>query len=210
MAITDSTTKSIVLLLGITLVGAIFVVGTAVFSNQKETVEFTSRPYSEPESGLVFDAPLDWKVGMGTSNLLQVRGFRVEKISSQRDTCSNVSEAVSSDVERALTSSQQTAVEAWRVQFPGLAYAATTNGRGGEPVLVGVDSCSPSFNRQLLTFRGQTYRDEIEIRFAMEFVLEEELTQAQIDQLAKDLGAGRATDYQAEFNAFRSVLESSR
>ena len=210
MAITDSSSKSIGLLVGITVVGAIFVVGTALLKNRTRDVVLPTKPYSEPESGVVFEAPTEWTVGMGTSNILQVRGNRIEKIQTQRGTCSNFSQNASNKLEQTLKTKPADAVALWEQEFPGLTYATILPSQSGSPTLVGVDTCSSSVNRHILTFRGQVYHNEIEVRFTSEYVLTDELSQAQLDDVAKSLGKGSSTLRQAEFSAFRSVLSSVR
>jgi hypothetical protein len=211
MAITDSPLKSIGLLVGVVLVGTIFIVGTALLQNRPDQeVASPTKPYSEPASGVIFAAPTEWTVGSGADNILQIRGVRVQEIQTQRGTCSNFARISSQSMATNVTRGSDDALTLWAKQFPGLRETQLVAATGGGYALVGIDTCSQSLNRRLVTLRGQTYANDVEVRFSYGLDVDQSLSQAALDDLAKSLSAGTSDTHQTEFIQFQQVLESVR
>lgn len=209
MALNTVDTKSIALMAGIALVGTIFVVGTVMLSRTRET-PVTSKAYSEPVSGVVFDAPADWTVGTANTNLIQLRAVRFTELQSQKSTCSQFSEAISKAIRVGLEDGPNAAGNAWQKEFPGLVETSVLTSAGGMSVLIGIDTCNPSLAKRSLTLRGQFYRNDAEIRFSREIEESSELSQNDIRELARSLVRGDATRHQIDYQLFAGLLQSIR
>lgn len=211
MAITDSPLKSIGLLIGVVLVGTIFIVGTALLQNRpSQEVTLPTKPYSEPTSGVIFQAPTEWTVGSGADNILQIRGLRIEALQTQRGTCTNFARISSQSLATTVTRGSDDALTLWGKQFPGLKEVELVATAGSGAALVGIDTCSQSLNRRLVTFRGQAYANDVEVRFSYALDVDQSLSQAALDGLARSLVAGTSDTHQTEFIQFRQVMESVR
>ncbi len=211
MAISDSPVKSIALLVGIALIGTIFIVATATLRNRSgQEAPITSKPYSEPLSGIVFDAPAEWSVGMSSGNLLVVRGLRIDEIPAQRGSCASFSVSSSTSLQESVLASSPDAVTKWQQQLPGLIGVQLLTSSGGTPVLLGIDTCTQSLNQRLLTARGQTYRNDVEVRFSTEIPLAQSLSHADVEAQAEALAAGTATSNQAIYTQFAGLMKSVR
>lgn len=209
MALNTAGYKSIGLILGIALVGVVFVVATVVMSRTRD-VPVTAKVYTEPVSGIVFDAPVDWAVGTASTNVVQLRAHRLSEIQAQKSTCSQFSEAISKAIRAGLENGPNASSEAWSKEYPGLAQIATLTSSGGMTLLVGIDTCNPSLNQRTLTFRGQLYRNDAEIRFSRELTEASELSQSDLGELALALTQGAAPRHQADYGRFLSLLQSIR
>lgn len=209
MALNTVDTKSIALMAGIALIGTIFVVGTVMLSRTRD-VPVTSKAYSEPVSGVVFDAPTDWTVGTASTNLIQLRAVRFAELQSQKSTCSQFGESISKAIRVGLQDGPNAAAEAWRKEFPGLLETSVVTSTGGLSVLVGIDSCNPSLTQRSITFRGQLYRNDAEIRFSRELSESSELSQNDLRELARALVQGTAPRHQGDYQFFAAMLQSIR
>ncbi|MBI4185818.1 hypothetical protein HY524_02100 [Candidatus Berkelbacteria bacterium] len=212
MALSDSPAKSIAILVGIALVGTIFIVSTALLRNRPAAPDAsTTKPYSEPESGLVFDAPKDWTVSIRSDDDLEVRGVRISQIQTQRGTCTNFSNNESSTLQRKLEVGNDDAVALWQQEFPGLVTVKELVATSGQFVLLGIDTCSLSLNRRILTLRGQGYRNDVEVRFARTIVVDDTLSQSMLDKEAKavmnETGSGSSA---SDAKLFRQLMQSVR
>lgn len=212
MALSDSPVKSIGLLVGIAMIGAIFIVATSTLRNNQSNkqVVVTSKPYSEPTSGVVFDAPAEWSVGISTGNLLIARGIRIDEIQSQRGSCSNFSKSGSSSLAQAVLNGDTDAITEWQRHLPGLVGTQLLTSNGGKTALIGIDTCAQSLNQRLLTLRGQVYQNDVEVRFSTEIKLSSSLSQAQVEEQAKALARGTSTTNQATYNQFVGMMRSLR
>lgn len=206
--------KSILLLIGVVTVGAIFIVAIALLSNRpKETAVITALPYSDPESGIVFTAPATWSVGTDSSALLKIRSVKLDTIQTQRSSCANFSSTTSKLIQLALKDNLSTAPETWRKEFPGLRHAETVQTKSGI-ALVGIDTCNTSLTRKTVILRGQTYRNNTEVRF--EVTLNpptnnentSEPSSSALNAFVDDLVQGTAGDQQATFTGFVQTLRS--
>lgn len=209
MALNTVDVKSIALMAGLALVGTIFVVGSVMFSRTREA-PVTSNAYTEPVSGIVFDAPADWAVGTATTNLVQVRAVRLSEIQAQKSTCSVYSESISKAIKLGIQDGPNAALEAWRKEYPGLAQAQVLSSVGGMTVLVGIDTCNPSLSQRSITFRGQLYRNDAEIRFSREIGQSSELSQSDLQEIARALMQGAASRHQTDYQLFVGLLQSIR
>lgn len=211
MALSDSPVKSIALLVGIALVGTIFIVATATLRNRSDKpVAATAKPYAEPTSGIVFDAPAEWSVGISTGNLLVVRGIRIDDVPTQRGSCSNFSRSGSATLQQAVLDGSAEAPAEWAKQLPGLVGVQALTSSGGKPALIGIDTCAQSLNQRLLILRGQTYQNDVEVRFSSKIKLPQTLSQSAVVAEAQALRAGTATSNQATYNQFVQLMQSLR
>ncbi|MBI2590245.1 hypothetical protein HYW32_04500 [Candidatus Berkelbacteria bacterium] len=211
MALRTANYQSIGLLIGLATIGVIIIVGTVLFrgrSNQKQ--ELPTKPFAEKESGLVFDAPTTWSVGSSESSTLRVQGARISKIQNQKSTCFNLSESASKILSTNLGKKSDQVIKDWKTEFPGLIAIKLQTSPRAVPYVFGIDTCSSSLNRRPITFRGQAYKNNVEVRFSQELSLDTNLSQSDLDTLARDLAKGSATTHQEQFDEFVSALNSLR
>lgn len=211
MALNTASYKSIGAIIGVALAGVIFVTATVLWTNRDTTPEVTTAPFSEPVSGLVFDAPKAWTVGTTSTSNVQIRALRLEDIQTQRSTCTQFDESVSKSIADSLGRGPHTATEAWQKEFAGLTASRSFTSTGGVPVLVGVDTCNPSLTTKLLTLRGQAYKKDIEVRFSVELEQPEETSQQALKEMATalTLGTGPLAP-QNDYNQFLALMTSLR
>lgn len=206
--------KSILLLVGVVAVGAVFIIAIALLSNRpKETAVINALPYSDPESGIVFTAPATWSVGADSGAFLKIRSVKLDSIQTQRSTCTNYSTTTSKSIQLALKDNLSTASETWRKEFPGLRHAETVQTKSGV-ALLGVDTCNTTLTRKTLTLRGQTYRNNTEVRFEVTLTPPtstentSEPSSSMLNAFADDLVQGTGGVQQATFTGFVQTLRS--
>lgn len=212
MALRSTSYRSIGILLAIATVAVIFIVGvTLVRNNQGANTSGGRVILEEPASGLVVIVPNEsWTIGSASTNFFINRSKRIEEIQSQRGTCNNFSKSQSVSIENSLTNGPNSAREAWLSQFPGLVNVQVIDSFGAGRVLVGIDTCNATFNRKVITLRGQAYKNDVEIRFSKEIIQEPELSQAELDQIATDIINGSAGENSTIYNQLVGVMESAR
>jgi hypothetical protein len=213
MALDTSSYKTLGIIMVIALVGVIFVVVSITTQNKTpNTSTSDTKPFLEATSGVVVDAPTTWTVGKTTDATLTVANSRVDSVLTSQSTCSASSSNNSTALENSLLNGSVDALKQWQAQFTGLVSSQIIKTKGGMYSLIGIDTCNPSLTVRTLTFRGQAYKNDVEVQFS-HIVSETKNTKNQTDlnQLAQTLIDGTAaTDLQQTFNQFRAILTSVR
>lgn len=211
MALNSSSYKSIGAIVGVALVAVIFVTTTIWITQREDTPDFTTAPYSEPLSGVVFEAPLEWTVGSASTNTVQIRAVHVDDIQEQTSNCSQFSSATSASIQSALSRGPNSATEAWKKEFPGLTVASVVPTQTGASALIGVDTCNPSLTKKVLTVRGQVYQNDVEVRFTLELPQEDTASQQQLKEFGAALASGTVSgSTQQQYTQFETLLSSLR
>lgn len=203
--------------MAIALVGIIIVIATVNLQNRNNTPgESSTTPFIQEESGVVFVAPVDWTVGKTSDKTLEVHGTRISDIRTQRTTCSMASADLSNSLQGLLATGSADATTKWLEQFPGIVPGQVLKGPTveKEPTLfsiVGVDTCNPSLTVRMLTFRGQVYKNDVEVQISHQIEQGKNLSSTELRNIAQSLIDGTAADeLQAPFNQFVTVLGSVR
>lgn len=212
MALGTPDTKSILILMGAVTVGAVFIIGAALFSTREKEVTYTTAQYQESDSGIIFYAPVEWTVGKSTENFLRIKPTSISNVQTQRSTCTNFSQTTSKAIQTALKNTSSEATTQWKKEYPGLRFSESVQATSGT-VLVGIDTCSATLASKTITLRGQAYKNNIEVRFeasvAVDTVNEEEtVTNSARTALADALASNTSTTNQDTFNAFVQTMRS--
>lgn len=198
--------------MAIALVGVIVVIATVSIQNRNpsETTQ-TTKPFIEPDSGIVFDGPLDWTVGRSSSNTLTLRTVRVGDVSAQRSTCIVASNELTRTMRTQLATGATGAIASWQQQYPGMVTSQILKGPTTLFAIVGVDTCNPSLTVRSLTFRAQAYKNDVEVSLSREIPQQSELSPTELKDIAQSLADGTAADeLQQQFNQFVTALGTVR
>ncbi len=198
--------------MAIALSGVVVVVATILAQNrQNKPVATSTKSFIEPVSGIAMDAPQSWSIGSVSTNTLVSTTYRVASIPTQRTTCTAFSPERSKTIQTALAGGESGALSAWQQEFPGLVTGQIIKGPSTLYGLVGIDTCTDSLTVRTITFRGQAYKNNVEVQLSHVVPLDDSLSATDVSQLAQALADGNAdpTD-QTVFNQFVAVLGSVR
>jgi hypothetical protein len=212
MALSTPSYKSVGLIIAVALVGVIVVVATISLQNRQKIVPLGStKSFSEATSGIVLDAPQDWTIGKTSASTIETHTYRLENLPTERSTCSALSAELSQTIQKSLKTGSAEASVQWQKEFPGLISSQILKGPTTLYSLVGIDTCNPSFNVRSITFRGQAYKNSVEVQFSHIIFEDSALSQTELNQVAQSLIEGKASaDLQQPFNQFVTALGSVR
>lgn len=217
MALNDSPLKSVGIIFGVALAGIIIVIATVTITNRRSTTTSqATNPFLESRSGVVFDVPADWTVSSTPATTLEVDAVRIEDIQTQRSTCTMASASLSGSLQALLTTGSPNATDTWLQQYAGIVPGQVLKGPSnkGTPTLfsiVGVDTCNPSLTVRTLTFRGQVYKNDVEVQISHQIEQSRNLSPTELNNIAQSLIDGTAADeLQTPFNQFVAALGSVR
>ncbi len=212
MALSTPSYKSVGVIIAIALVGVIVVIATVNIQNRQsgESTQ-TTKPFLEPDSGVVFDGPIDWTVGKTSASTLEVRTARIGDVRAQRTTCIVASNELTRSMRSLLSTGAAGATAAWQQQYPGLVTSQILKGPTTLFSIVGIDTCNPSLTVRSLTFRAQVYKNDVEVAISRQIPQSSELSPTELKGIAESLADGTAADdLQAQFNQFVDALGSVR
>jgi len=212
MALSAPSYKSIGLIIAVALVGVIIAVTSINLQNREKVTPIgTIKPFGEATSGVVFDAPQEWTVSKSNASTIIISTYRLTDISSQRSTCIDLSAEMSRSLQTSLKTGLPIATTQWQKVFPGLVASKVQKGPSTLYSLVGIDTCNQSSTVRSITFRGQTYKNNVEVQFSHIIFQDSALSQAELNQLAQTLFDGTAVaDLQIPFNQFSAAMGSVR
>ena len=214
MALSTPSYKSVGLIIAVALVGVVVAITTINLQNrQKATPIGTTKPFSEATSGIIFDAPQEWTVSKTTASTLVMNTYRLSEVPSQRSTCADLSANISSSIQSSLKTGSVQATAQWQKEFPGLVASKLLKSPAPSTLyaLVGIDTCNQSLNVRSITFRGQAYKNNVEVQLSHIIFEDSSINPTELNQLAQSLFDGTATaDLQKPFNQFVAALGSVR
>jgi len=214
MAFSAPAYKSVGLILAVALVGVIVIVATISLQNrQKAPPVGSKKTFSEATSGIVLDAPQDWTIGKTSASTIETHTYRIAEITSQRSTCADLSADTSRSLQTSLKTGLQTTTAQWQKEFPGLVASKVLKAPAPSQLyaLVGVDTCNQSSTVRSITFRGQAYKNNVEVQFSHIIFQDSALNPTELNQLAQSLFDGTAiADIQIPFNQFAAAMGSVR
>lgn len=213
MALEAPAFKSVGLIIAVALVGVIVVFATVASKNRTKTVSDTStKPFLESTSGIVLDLPQNWTISTQGSSTVNVRTYRIGDVPTQRSSCSELSPDTSKSLLTSLKTGSSQAIAQWQKEFPGLVSSQVLKGPGTLYSVVGIDTCNPSLTVRSITFRGQVYKNNVELQLSHVAEQDSEINPTELNQLAQSLNEGTSTnkELQTMFNQFVTALGSVR
>ena len=212
MALSAPAFKSVGLIIAVAFVGVIVVFATVASKNRTKTAtDSSTKPFLEPTSGVVFDGLQSWTIGSTSESSIQTHAYRLASVPTQRTACSELSPELSKSLQTSLKTGLAQATTQWQQEFPGLVATQILKGPATLYALVGIDTCNLSLTVRSITFRGQAYKNNVELQLSQTIEQDSALNPTELSQLAQDLADGTAiADVQQQFNQFVTALGSVR